>query len=298
MTADRIPAHEIADQLAERIEELCRELLPAGLRVGREWRVGSIGGEAGRGLGVVLVGDRRGLWLDRAPDEGGDALDLVRAVRGCTMAEAITWSVEWLGLDRHAIAPAPRAPRPAPAPTGRDAGALAIWKAARPIGGALAEAYLRGRAIAIPLPPSLRFAPALDYFDRGAISPMVLPCLVAAIQAPDRRIVAIQRIYINPRGAGKAQVTTPKKSLGCFHGGAVRLAPAGGNFGLAEGVEDALSAMQLAEVPCWAVAGTRLHSVLLPDAVREVHLFSDTDAPGGPPQRRPPRRTRGKGDGC
>ena len=74
-------AADIARALADNIEALAAELLPAGVGCGREWNVGSIAGEPGRSLAVELVGDRRGLWLDRAnPDDAGDALDLVAAV--------------------------------------------------------------------------------------------------------------------------------------------------------------------------------------------------------------------------
>ena len=105
--------------------------------------------------------------------------------------------------------------------------------------------------------------------------------MVAAVQAPDRRVVAIQRTFLDPGGDGKADVSTPKKGLGRYHGGAVRLAPEGECLGLAEGIEDALSAMQLSGVGCWATAGAgRMASVQLPPQVREVHLFANADAPG------------------
>src|SRR5262245_36034392 len=60
---------EIARRLADRIDTLAVELLPVGHREGREWRAGSVGGEAGFSLGVHLVGNKRGVWSDFATGE-------------------------------------------------------------------------------------------------------------------------------------------------------------------------------------------------------------------------------------
>jgi len=91
-------AHKIATALADRMESLCRELLPNGKIDGKNWAVRDINGAAGQSLKVSLVGENRGLWLDFA-DEGwkGDALDLVEAVRNCSTIGAMDWARGWLG---------------------------------------------------------------------------------------------------------------------------------------------------------------------------------------------------------
>jgi AAA domain len=91
-------AHKIALGLADRIESLCRELLPKGRIDGRNWAVGDINGAPGQSLKVCLVGENRGLWLDFA-EEGwrGDALDLVEAVKNLKTIEAMDWARSWLG---------------------------------------------------------------------------------------------------------------------------------------------------------------------------------------------------------
>jgi hypothetical protein len=54
-----------------------------------------------------------------------------------------------------------------------------------------------------------------------------------------------------------------------------------GRLGLAEGIESALSAMQLFGIPCWATLGNeRFGLVAIPDSVRELYLFIDNDAGG------------------
>ena len=67
-----------------------------------------------------------------------------------------------------------------------------------------------------------------------------------------------------------------------MRGAAVKLAaPWWGELGLAEGVEDALSVLQLTGVPCWAVCGAaRLREIDLPDDVMRVTIFRDNDEAG------------------
>jgi putative DNA primase/helicase len=91
-------AHKIATALGDRIESLCRELLPGGKVDGKNWAVGNINGEPGQSLKVCLVGENRGLWLDFA-DEGwrGDALDLIEATKNLKTIDAMDWARSWLG---------------------------------------------------------------------------------------------------------------------------------------------------------------------------------------------------------
>lgn len=89
---------EIAGLLAGRAEAVCQWLLPQGKREGREWRAGSICGDAGQSLGVNLSG-KAGVWRDFADNaKGGDLIDLIQAVRGCNKAEAVKEAKEFLGI--------------------------------------------------------------------------------------------------------------------------------------------------------------------------------------------------------
>lgn len=89
---------EIAKMLAGRAEAVCQWLLPGGKREGHEWRAGSISGETGQSLGVNLAG-KAGVWRDFADDaKGGDLIDLIQAVRGCTKAEAVKEAKDFLGI--------------------------------------------------------------------------------------------------------------------------------------------------------------------------------------------------------
>lgn len=89
---------EIASRLADRVNDVCHHLLPAGKREGSEWRVGSTNGEKGQSLGVHLKGDKAGVWCDFSTGETGDLLDLWRAVRGCDMRTALSEAKGYLGV--------------------------------------------------------------------------------------------------------------------------------------------------------------------------------------------------------
>jgi hypothetical protein len=149
-------------------------------------------------------------------------------------------------------------------------------RAAQPATGTLAEDYLRGRGITIPIPPSIRYHPGLKHADTG----LNMPCLVAAVCNVDRQITGIQRIYLTHDGR-KAPVNLPKMALGTLRGGAVRLAPTTDRVWLTEGVEDALAVVQMMQEPAWAVLGTsNFKTVELPENIRQVILAPDGDDAG------------------
>jgi len=161
--------------------------------------------------------------------------------------------------------------------------ALKIWHECVAIENTPAELYLRARGVTIPLSSSLRYHRGLPYCDGGSIgmSAVVLPCMVAAVHAPGGGLVAVHRTFLNPQQPMKAKVSRPKKGIGRYHRGAVRLGESSSIVGLAEGIEDALSATQLTGLTCWAaVGGGRLANVVLPAEVKEVHLFADDDDTG------------------
>ena len=94
-------ATQLAQQLAQQIDGVVRLLLPHGKRVGREWKVGSVDGDAGDSLGVVMVGDKAGVWSDFATGEAGDLVGLWMAARHCSLREACEQAMEFLGIRDH-----------------------------------------------------------------------------------------------------------------------------------------------------------------------------------------------------
>jgi putative DNA primase/helicase len=186
---------------------------------------------------------------------------------------------------RHELRPRRIEPPPVVTP---DPQALAIWGMAAPAERTIVHRYLRARGITIAPPPSLRCAgggyhleiASIEVADQAMIE-VAEPAMVAAVQAPDRGIIAVQLTRLDPNGERKAEVLIPRRTYGALGNGAVRLAAAGNVLGLAEGVESALSAMQLSGIPIWACLGaSRMHRVAVPDSVRELHIFMDNDGPG------------------
>ncbi len=218
--------------------------------------------------------------------DGQDGKLLVHCFAGCNPVDILR------ALNGQGFSAASTEP-PSPRLHHRDNGraALDIWRESRPAAGTLVEKYLRRRGITLPVPPSIRLHPGLRHGPTG----LILPAMVAGVQAPGRRVCAIHRTFLTEYGA-KASVLTPKMALGPFGTGAVRLAKAGPLLGLAEGIEDALAAMQLCELSCWAsLGGARLARVDLPREVREVHVFADADDAGREAAEKAVRRFRRDG---
>jgi len=217
-------------------------------------------GRGDRNPSLSIADGDRGLMLNCFA--GCDRLDILHHLRACghlPERECSNRSEHRPSLRRE--------PEHQPDPT-----ALKAWRAAVTRGDVL-KAYLERRACGAP-PPTLRQGIALQF---GRIP---TPCMVAAVQAPAGPIIAVQTTLLTWKG-DKSPVTTPRITTGALGHGAVRLGPAGEVLGLAEGVETALSAMQLSGVTCWATLGSqRLGRVTLPPAVRAVQIFADNDKPG------------------
>jgi hypothetical protein len=141
----------------------------------------------------------------------------------------------------------------------------------------VAETYLRNRGITIELPPSLRYHARMKHTDTG----LMLPCMVGAVQGPDRQIIGLHRTYLRADGMGKAGVSNPRKMLGTVRGGAVRLAKPDFEVAIAEGIETALSYMQITGTPTWAaLSSSGLMAVEVPDDLMLVTIVVDADPAG------------------
>ena len=155
------------------------------------------------------------------------------------------------------------------------------WCAASALANTPAETYLRERGLKQGpdgWPPSLRYHAALKHGPTG----LLLPALVAAVTIwPDRKVVGMHRTFLRADGKGKAPVTKPKMMIGKCAGGAVRLAPAGPELVLCEGIETGLSVQQATGLPVWATLSTSsLRSVILPPEVETVIIAADADEAG------------------
>lgn len=90
---------EISERLAGQALAVATMLLPGGRQHGQEWLCGDINGGPGDSLKVTIHSTYAGQWRDWSNDtDHGDLLDLWRAVKGITAAQAIKEAKAWLGI--------------------------------------------------------------------------------------------------------------------------------------------------------------------------------------------------------
>ena len=274
--ANRIAPLEIALMLAEQMEDVAFALQgdPPTYRHGNQVRYGNR-----FSMAIEVKGNKRGTWCAHDDDrKGGDALGLVAYIRGQGQADAIQWAKSFLGIgDGEPIrAPVYRAPSSAPEPKSTLPLARAIWAEAVPAIGTLVERYLASRGLTLPPRAPLRFHSACP---RGKER---LPAMVALMTDPVTATpVGIHRTYLRPDGHGKAD-GDPKKMLG--GSGVIRLSPDDEvtiGLGLTEGIETALSVMQVGWSPVWAAtsAGGISTFPVLP-GIECLTIFADADEAG------------------
>jgi phage/plasmid primase-like uncharacterized protein len=105
--------------------------------------------------------------------------------------------------------------------------------------------------------------------------------MVAPITNIDGEFIGVHQTFIRPDGSGKADVDRPKAMLGRAAGGAVWLALAAETLMVAEGIENAISAMQMSGMPAWAALSTSgMIGLVLPPVVRTVVILVDNDING------------------
>jgi putative DNA primase/helicase len=93
--------------------------------------------------------------------------------------------------------------------------------------------------------------------------------------------LAVHRTFLARDGAGKAPVSPAKMMLGPCRGGVVRLADAGTELMVGEGIETCLAAMQATGRPAWAALSTSgLRALDLPHDISDVIVLADGDEPG------------------
>lgn len=158
-----------------------------------------------------------------------------------------------------------------------------IWDGARPIAGTLAEEYLRHRSIELSdFPagtvwmPSLRFHPGLKLGNERH------PALIGGVQAKNRKLTAVWRIFLKPDGSAVTDDEGKKVKLGLGPavGGAVRLGPVGEVLRLTEGIETGLGVALLTrcKASVWATLSTSgMINFEIPEGVKRLEIYADGD---------------------
>lgn len=243
-------------------QDLCRTL-------GGEWR-----GHGGNAPCPVCQperrADQRGLSIR---SEGGHLLAYCHKT-GCDFRDI----VQAAGVPPDAMRHDPEEARKADAQreayaAEQRAKARKLWASSAPIWGTKGEAYLRGRGVTCPLPPSLRWAADTFHGPSGRW----LSAMVADVSTG-----GVHRTYFDKAGgriSGNA-----KMMQGPCAGGAVALSEGPGPLVVCEGIETGLSLLSgLLEGPAlvWAALSTSgLRALHLPADPGALIIASDGDAPG------------------
>lgn len=139
-------ATELSKLLADNASSVAQHLFPQGKKVGGEWCVGSIGGEAGKSLKIRLSGAKRGVWADFSAGESGDLLDAWVKARALSVAEAMREAKQFLGV--HDMMPARQMPtfkRPGKVTRTAPKSVLGEWLSSRGLTDATIEAFRVGQ---------------------------------------------------------------------------------------------------------------------------------------------------------
>ena len=161
--------------------------------------------------------------------------------------------------------------------------ALALWDAGRPLGHTLAARYcrLRGLEQALPGPHALRHhgEVPVSVYRPGRLR---RPALLAGIQEPGGRYVAVEVTYLAPNGWRAVDLHLPRKTIGVTPPGcAVRLDPQATEMLVGEGVFATRAASEWFALPGWALQSTRnLRAWSPPEGVRSVLIAGDRGKDG------------------
>ena len=157
---------------------------------------------------------------------------------------------------------------------------MGLWNSGDQLtGDDLASRYLAKRGIVLDVyPAQLRFLASMPF----SVAPRKIehhPAMLALFVGPDREQRTLHVTYLDQDG-NKAKLEPARKLAPgpVPRGGAVRLASSAETMGIAEGIETALSAMLLHDVPVWAaLSAGALLNWQPPDTARNVIVYGDSD---------------------
>ncbi len=288
-----MPRHDVSElaiRLGREAEAVCRHYLSSGQRAGRYWLVGDVQNTPGRSMFVRLTGPESGKgaagkWTDMATGEHGDLLDIIRQSLGLVDFKDVAEEAR-----RFLALPHPE-PEKTKTPTGSTSSVASgspeasrrLFAMAQPIGGTLAEIYLRGRAITrLSGTAALRYHPRCYYRPDEHSPTEIRPALVAAVTDLSGHQTGAHRTWLAPDGSGKAPVETPRRAMGDLLGHAVRFDTAAEVLVAGEGIETVLSPRQvLPHMPMLAaLSAAHLAAILFPPSLRRLYVVRDRDPAG------------------
>ena len=204
----------------------------------------------------------RGNYFCRCSQGQRDGFDLIQCHFGCDFVTAVKYVEEVIGPRPREIEAQPRKQ------TFAERLRCEVKKTNR-------SAYLEARGLI--LPPSLDWHPSVKYWHEGTFLG-TFPAMLAPVTR-GKKFLTYHATYLG--GGRKASVPIPRKILpasGGIQGAAVELFPPEPTLGVAEGIETAIAAHMLFDVPVWALLSTSgMKSWRPPAGVRRVLIFGDND---------------------
>ena len=189
-------------------------------------------------------------------------------------------------------------------------GALRAWRKASPAIGTLVENYLHNRGITSPVPASIRFLPRQSNWSDGGTYPTMLS-LVQRVPGEDDGALpggvplvdtGAHFTFLEGGPAApvrKASIAHSKLTLGQLRYGGVWLTPfdeISKQLAVAEGIETALSVMQITKLPAVAaLSAAGMRSLRWPAQVKRLWIAADNDEAGLRAARRLLGRALGAG---
>ena len=161
--------------------------------------------------------------------------------------------------------------------------ALAIWEDAKPPSGTPVETYLTARycplTSAVLSGDTIRFRPACPF------GQFYVPAMVGLVRdVKTGKPLGIHRTALRNDGTGKRGMPLglpSKMAMGRVKGGAVMLQPAGPYLGVAEGIETALSAQLIFDMPVWAaLSAVGVQNFPIVTGLKRLTIFADHDEAG------------------
>lgn len=209
--------------------------------------------------------DGRGTWICNACG-AGTGVDLAMTFKGWNFKTAVQ---EIEAICGHTAA---EAVKPQMTEEKRLELLRSLWVASKPIAaGDESDCYLRLRGIEHDYPKALRTAPACRYAEGVSH-----PAMLGVVSDASGKEISLHRTFLQ---SGSDKAIAKKIMPGTLpDGAAIRLGPACEAMGIAEGIETALSASMLFEVPVWsAISTSLLKSWNPPECVRELVICADND---------------------
>ena len=215
----------------------------------------------------------------------GDGFKLIMGLCGMSFADARKRAMELAGItettDRYIHTPAAPAPAEIAKPTRR---VIQLLRECCPIEDCdAARWYLDSRGL-WPLPQghNLRAHASVEYWqDRRRVGRF--PALIAAVRDGRGELVTAHVTYLEPTGE-KLKEFEPRKILSGMtgrEGCAVQLMQYADEIGIAEGIETALSAAAIHDLPVWAALNTSLlQKFEPPQDIDKLVIFADRDVAG------------------